>query len=237
VMRFDALNAGLRVAPLAVVLLIVGPISPRMAERYGSKAMVATGLGLSAAGLALLATTNVDSGYMRVLAAIVTIALGFALSMAPATESIMGSVPRARAGVGSAVNNTMRQVGGALGVAVLGGLLVSGYHSSLDSHAAELGLSGGSLTAARASIGNALALARHTGGRLGAAIADRADRAFIQGLHLSLGVGAVVCLLGALLALALLPARAQHHEVEPAGQPAAGLVIAPDELGAAVAAD
>lgn len=237
VMGFDALNAGLRVAPLAIVLLVGGPISPRLAERYGSKLMVTVGLTLSAFGLALLSMTEVGTRYPQVLVAIVTIALGFALSMAPATESIMGSVPRTRAGVGSAVNNTMRQVGGALGVAVLGGILVSGYHAALDAHARMLGLSGGSLEAARASVGSAIQVARGVGGRAGAAIANVASEAFVHGLHLSLGVGAAVCLFGAFLALAFLPARAPHHALDATEYLPAEMVIDIDELDAAVAAD
>lgn len=125
VLGYSALEAGLRLLPVSVVIGIVSPVSARLVELVGTKVVVAAGLVVAALGSAIASTLSVSSGYGRLLASMVVLALGISLTMAPATESIMGSLPAAKAGVGSAVNDTTRELGGALGVAVLGSLLAS----------------------------------------------------------------------------------------------------------------
>jgi MFS transporter, DHA2 family, multidrug resistance protein len=120
----------------------------------------------------------------------------------------MGSLPRDKAGVGSAVNDTTRQVGGALGVAIIGSVYSSVYASSLASHLSSLHLPGAVSAEATGSIGGALAVASHAGGATGQAIADSARQAFVTGMHHGVIVGAVIALIGGLIALAFLPARA-----------------------------
>jgi hypothetical protein len=124
------------------------------------------------------------------------------MTMAPATESIMGSLPRAKAGVGSAVNDTTRQVGGALGVAILGSLLASTYSSSLGE---------GVPAAARTSVGAALGVATRLGGDQGASLALAAKSAYVDGLGVGVLVAAGVALLGSIVALAFLPSRAKEE--------------------------
>jgi hypothetical protein len=136
----------------------------------------------------------------------------------------MGSLPRAKAGVGSAVNDTTRQVGGALGVAILGSMLASTYRSSLGSSVSD---------AARASVGGALAVAQNLGGAQGAALAKAAKAAYVDGMSVGVLVGAGVALVGGIIALAFLPSRAKAEadaEPELAGMAAAeeaGLEVAP----------
>lgn len=125
VMGYTALQSGVRYLPLAGTLLVVSPISAKPAARYGSKPVVASGLGTVSIGLLLMLRLEADTGYAPLLTSMMVLATGMGLTMAPATESIMGSLPPARAGVGSAVNDTTREVGGALGVAVLGSVLSS----------------------------------------------------------------------------------------------------------------
>src|SRR5205823_1334041 len=115
-----------------------------------------TGLAAVAAGGALLSQATVTSGYPRGLAVFVTMGVGMGLAMAPATDSIMGSLPKAKAGVGSAVNDTTREVGGALGVAILGSLLAAAYHSSMDASAAVQSLPAPAAAAAHDSLGGAV---------------------------------------------------------------------------------
>jgi MFS family permease len=232
VMGFSPLGAGLRVAPWAIVLLVFGPLSPRLAERFGSKAMVTFGLTVSAIGMTMFAFTGVDSSYWYVLGAIMTVATGAALYIAPATESIMGAIPREKAGSGSAINNTTRQIGTALGVAVIGGIFVSGYRSGVDGRAGALGLTGSRLESARASVGSAMKVAREIGGRTGAEIVDAAKHSFVHGLHLGVGVAAALCLFGAVLAFVYLPARAPHHELDATEYLPVEMMIDPDELDA-----
>ncbi len=112
---YSALEAGIRLLPVSVVMGVVSPVSARLVEQVGTKVVVTVGLVVAAVGLALASAIDAGSGYGPLLASMVVLALGMSLTMAPATESIMGSLPPAKAGVGSAVNDTTRELGGALG--------------------------------------------------------------------------------------------------------------------------
>ena len=118
VLGYTALQAGVRVAPLALVLMVGAPIAGRLTARFGNKVLVSTGMATVAVGLWFMGTLTVTSGYGHVLIALLILGLGMGTAMVPATESIMGSLPLDKAGVGSAMNDTTRQVGGALGVAI-----------------------------------------------------------------------------------------------------------------------
>ncbi len=223
VLGYDSLSAGYRMAPMALTMMVMAPISPRLTEHFGSKVMVAAGLTTAAVGLLVLATVDESSSYVHILVGLVVIAAGIAMGMVPATDSIMGSLPRAKAGVGSAVNDTTRQVGGALGVAVLGSLLASAYRSHLHVE----GVDASTLAAAKESVGGALQLAQQLGND-GLAAASRA--AFVHGMHVSLLVGSVFVLGGALLSLLYLPARAAN-EHNPTELVPGDLVLSDVELG------
>jgi hypothetical protein len=131
-------------------------------------------------------------------------------AMTPATESIMGSLPLDRAGVGSAMNDTTRQVGGALGVAVIGSLLASFYSSSLTT--AMHGLPSRALAIADNSVGAAIAVAHGMGGAAGAALSRAADRAFVHGMDSAVLAAAGVAFLGSLVSLVFLPSRPPDFE-------------------------
>jgi len=122
--------------------------------------------------------------------------------MAPATESIMSSLPQAHAGVGAAMNDTTRMVGGSLGVAVLGSLLSSGYRGDMESVTADLPAQAG---AAEDSLGAASAIAERVGGDTGAALGRAADAAFTSAMGDALMIGAAVALAGAALAFKVMP--------------------------------
>ena len=133
--------------------------------------------------------------------------VGMGLTMAPATESVMGSLPREKAGVGSAVNDTTRQVGGALGVAAIGSIVASVYAANVDKAASAAGVTGAAAETARGSLGGALKVATSLGdkaGDFGAAARD----GFVSGLSAGLRLGTAVVLLAALVAWRFLPARA-----------------------------
>ena len=129
IMGFSALKAGAALLPWAGIMLVVAPLSARFAERWGTKLVVGTGLSFATLSLLTMSTLPAENiSYVTdVLPRLVLLAIGMGLVMAPATESIMGSLPRAKAGVGSAMNDTTRQVGGALGVAVVGSVMLSMY--------------------------------------------------------------------------------------------------------------
>jgi EmrB/QacA subfamily drug resistance transporter len=209
VLGYSPLAAGVRLAPLAVALMVAAPLGSRLAERVGTKRAVAFGLFVFAAGLVVLATVSEQrSSYLEVLVGTVAIGAGFGAMSPPNTDAVMGSVPRAKAGVASGTLSTTRQVSNAIGVAVIGSILVSGYHSELASRTGTLDLSRADRAAARASGGDALGVAEHLGRRAAGDLSEAARSAYIHGMRLGLLTCAVAVALGAILALRHLPARA-----------------------------
>ncbi|MBV9950327.1 MAG: MFS transporter [Acidimicrobiia bacterium] len=224
---FTPLQAGLRAAPFALIMMAAAPTAPRLVERAGTKIVVVAGMLIVAVGLVVASTCTVALGYPRVLIAQLLIGFGIATAMAPATESIMGALPRHKAGVGSAMNDTTRQVGGALGVAVVGSVYASAYRPELVSKLSGLfgSLPGGAAaqSAARDSIGGAIIVAQRAGGdpqkidtATGHHIADAARDAFTTAMSRGFLFAAVFALLGALVALLFLPARVADPGTDPA---------------------
>jgi Na+/melibiose symporter-like transporter len=199
---------------MPVATLVIGaPLAVGLSRRLGDKLVVAAGLALVSGALLLLSTTSASDGYGHVAVVLIALGLGLGLAMTPATDAVMGSLPAAKAGVGSAMNDTTRQIGGALGVAVLGSVLSSGY-------TAHLGTAGRPVPhEARDGIGAAMRIADQLPGAAGAALSDAARTAFLHGMGLASLVAAAVAAGGALVALLWLPARAPAP-VEPLVLPA-----------------
>jgi EmrB/QacA subfamily drug resistance transporter len=212
VLGYSALQAGVRTLPFALGMGVASALSAKLAARAGTKLAVAAGLVFMAAGFALMATSTVHTGYAFLAPASVLIAIGMGLAMAPATESIMGSLPPAQAGVGSAVNDTTREIGGAIGVAVMGSVASSVFASHLHTGAAHLA---GGYAHATGSLSAALAAAQHTHGAAGQALAHAAQQAFVTGSDTAVLAAIGAALLGALAAIAFLPARAAAHTASP----------------------
>jgi len=216
VLGYTPLEAGLRLLPISLVLGAVSPLSARLVERLGTKVVVTTGLLTVAAGLAMLSTFTMGSSYGDLLGGMLVMAAGMGLTMAPATESIMGSLPPAQAGVGSAVNDTTRELGGALGVAVLGSLLASGYASTLG-ETFPGGLLPPEVTGVvRESVGAALQVAAEMG-PAGEGLALAARGAFVDAMGTGVVVAAGAALVGALISALFLPSRAVTTGEAPLG--------------------
>jgi MFS family permease len=186
----------------------VAPLSPRLVERVGTKIVVGAGLLLTAAGTVVIAGVPVTDGYPQLLLGALIASLGMGLVMAPATESIMGSLPRAKAGVGSAMNDTTRQMGGALGVAVIGSILAGSYRPGVGGKLAAAGLSGSALDAAKDSVGGAVQVATRLPEPLRTTVTGIARAEFVDSLGGALLVGSVVVLVAAVVVFLFLPARA-----------------------------
>jgi len=222
VLGYSPLKAGAALIPIAVSLMVSAPTSSFLVRRLGTKAVVTVGLLIVASSLALLSSATTTSGYPLVAAVLVLLGLGMGLAMAPATDSIMGSLPREKAGVGSAVNDTTREIGGALGVAILGSILAASYATAagastvvktLDSSGADGVTAGNAVTK---SIGGAAQVSQVLGqleraGTVPAgttkAVVDASNAAFVHAMGHTVIVGAVIAALGALVALVFLPAR------------------------------
>jgi EmrB/QacA subfamily drug resistance transporter len=209
VMDYGALDAGLRVTPVAIGLVLGGPLSAKLAGRLGTRNVVAGGLVVVAAALLLLSGAGAESGYGLIATSLVLLGFGMGTTMAPATESIMSSLPLAHAGVGSAMNDTMRMVGGTLGVAILGSLLSSRYGAGMEG--AVEGLPEPAADAAGESIGHASVVAERIGGDAGATLERVAETAFSSAMGTSLTVAAGVALAGAMVALFVLPGRERER--------------------------
>ena len=191
---------------MAVVMMVVAPVSARLVERVGTKIVVGGGLAIAAGGLLLMSTLETSTVLRRrSWCRMVVLAVGMGLVMAPATEAVMGSLPPEKAGVGSAVNDTTREIGGALGVAVIGSLVSTAYASSMAG--SVTGLPAPAQQAAEESLGAALMIAQQMGSA-GAGLADAARQAFVDALGNGLVVGAAVAAVAAVIVAIALPARA-----------------------------
>jgi MFS transporter, DHA2 family, multidrug resistance protein len=217
VLGYSAFDAGVRTLPFAFALMVMAPLSSKTVQWFGTKRVVVTGMVLFAAGLVVASTSTVSSGYPRVMLAMILMGTGMGLSVAPATESIMGSLPLHQAGVGSAVNDTSREVGGALGVAIVGSMLSSLYSTNLNAKLPAT-VPGQVRAAADQSVGAALHVSAQLG-RVGAPLADAARQSFVYAMSRASLVTAAVALVGALLAWRFLPARAAEAQAPAAHEP------------------
>jgi hypothetical protein len=194
ILGYSPLLSGLAVLPM-VAAFALSPAAVHLAERVGARPVISGGLGLAAAGLAVLSTLGVGSSYGIVLVGFVLAGAGMALSSAPATNAIVASLPQGKQGVASAVNDLSRELGGVLGVAILGSVLNAGYRSGLAEVAR--GLPGEAVARAQVSLPSALMVAGQLGGEAGQRLAAAAREAFVSGLSAALVAGAVVLALGA----------------------------------------
>jgi EmrB/QacA subfamily drug resistance transporter len=232
---YSTLAAGVRALPFALAMGAVSPLSTVLAKRAGVRVVVPTGLALMAAGLGWLSDVSPATSYAHVAVALVGMGTGMALVMSPASESIMSALPQAQAGIGSAVNDTVREVGGALGVAVVGSLVSACYRSGL----VVTGLAPALARAARSSIAAADQVAT-AAGPAGTRLAAAAHQAFTTAMRDGLEVAAAVAVLGALAAALGLPARRSAPVagpvVERVAQPVVEMVpdlaVGPDCLAA-----
>jgi Na+/melibiose symporter-like transporter len=176
-------------------------------QRFGSKVVVTAGLLVVTASLALFGVLRADTGTLVVIGVTVLLGLGMANVMAPCTDSIMGSLPRAKAGVGSAVNDTTRQMGGAVGVAVFGSLMASHYRSSITSRLGTT-VPGPLLHRVWDNVGQAVGVSASPQARPFTHLASAAKDSFVSGLHVIGFVAAGVTLIAAIGVALFLPARA-----------------------------
>jgi hypothetical protein len=194
---------------MALIMITVAPLTPRLSTRFGANKTVAAGMLLASLSMVLFRLTTARTPYLAVAGMIACLNAGFALSMSPMTAAIMSAVPSRRAGAGSAMNDASRELGAALGIAVMGSIAASEFSNRVDS--LTHGLSPAMQERASASISGAIAVADSIGGKVGAALHVGADRAFLDGMHLSVTIGAVLCLISACLVVRYLP-RVLSHE-------------------------
>jgi EmrB/QacA subfamily drug resistance transporter len=187
VLRDSPLEAALSLIPMAVGMMpFARVIAPRVAGRIGTARASAIGLVVAAGSFAWLATLDAGSSYWRLLAGLIPLGAGMGLAMTPATAAITDALPTEKQGVGSAMNDLARELGGALGIAVLGSVLQSVYRSDLD-------VAGPAGKQAQEKAQESLAAAAH----LGPQVVQRAEAAFVDGMQYALLGGAAAVLVAA----------------------------------------
>ncbi|MFD5225953.1 MFS transporter [Microbacterium sp. NPDC058342] len=189
VLGWSGLGATLGLMPMALLMMLSAALAPKLSTRVGIRPTMLTGIGVFAGGLVLLAgLASADGGYVGVLPGLLVMGAGMGIAMTPATEGITSALPRAQQGVASALNDVTRELGTALGVALLGAVLSAGYRNAIDPFVA--GMQGATADAAREGVANLTAAAGS--GPDAEALIRAAQDAFVAGWQQAMWVGVVV---------------------------------------------
>jgi hypothetical protein len=205
---FSPLETGVRILPVALSIAVGSILGTRLAvTRIGTKVVVFVGLLLLAAAFGWIAASDLSVTYPTMAMQMVLLGGGLGLTTAPATDSIMGVVRPEQAGAGSAVNDATRQVGGTLGVAVIGSIFSTLYIRHLADSPALGAMPPSAQTVAREGLAQGLAVAGQAPPPFAAAVRGAVDSAFLSGFQAGCVTAAAVCLAGAAFVLAVLPAH------------------------------
>ncbi|CCK25599.1 integral membrane transport protein [Streptomyces davaonensis JCM 4913] len=195
VLGWSGLLSTAAMMPMAVMMMTASGLAPRMAAKIGARSTMTVGIALSTLGLALMALfVSVDDGYLSILPGMLAMGIGMGLSMTPSTEAITSSLPRAKQGVASALNDVTREFGTALGVAMLGALLANGYRGAIDDKLG--GIPQQTADTAREGVANAVEVAPSTGSHAQDLI-HTAQQSFVDGWQQAMWAG--VAVMGVLL--------------------------------------
>ena len=208
---YSPLSAGVRALPFAFATGALSPLSPVLAKRLGNRAVVSAGLALMGLGLLDLSTAGVDTGYPALALAVAIMGAGMGLVMAPASSTIMTTVPAHQASAGSAVNDTIREVGGTLGVAIVGSLTAAVYRSRLSTRLASHRAPGLVVHMATGSIAAADAVGKQIGGVRGNQIVQAAHDTFTTAMALGVRAAGGIAIAGAVAAFAITPRSPRTH--------------------------
>jgi EmrB/QacA subfamily drug resistance transporter len=195
---YSPLSAGVRALPFAIAMAAVSPVSTILAGRLGSRVVIPAGMVLMGAGLLDLSTAGVHTSYPPLAVAVAIMGAGMGLVMAPASTTIMTTVPARQAGAGSAINDTIREVGGALGIAIIGSLAENIYRSKLGSALASAHVPEPVAHLATSSVAAADIVGKHVGGASGAQLTAAAHTAFSTAMATGMRVSAAVALVAAI---------------------------------------
>jgi Na+/melibiose symporter-like transporter len=224
---YSALEAGLAGLPASLAFLVFSPRSAALVDRYGPARVMALGLAVVAGAFGLLTTLTTDTPYLVIGVAFALLGAGMSITAAPATSEIMTSVPLSKAGVGSAVNDTTRELGGALGIALLGSIANAAYRSGIDLAGTELPAS--TRAAAAESVGAAASVADRVPG--GDQVLTQAASAFTDAFTLTNRVALAIALTAAAAVLTVLRPRAGEPAADEAGEDVDGFDLALEPAG------
>ncbi len=214
VLGYSPLGAAVRLLPFSVIMIAIAPRSPLLTARFGTPRVMAAGFLIQSAGFVMASRLDPDSSYLLLLLAVGPMAAGMALLMPPATNAIVTSLSLDKAGVASAVNDTTREVGGAVGIALLGTLATVNYQSGMSDTTESLPPPLAEL--AEDSIGGANIVAAQLDGATAGELLEVANRSFVDGMSLAFVVAAAFGLVMAGLIAAFYPRDAAEPSVAPA---------------------
>ncbi|MFD5452825.1 MFS transporter [Streptomyces sp. NPDC003470] len=225
VLGYGALETGVRLLPLAGAVFVGAAVTGHLTPKLGVKAMIGSGMVIGTAGVFLLVLVDKDSTYSGFLAPMLLLGLAIGLSVSPATDTIMGSFPESELGVGGGANDTALELGGSLGIAVLGSLLGTAYRDEVADLAGDR-LPAAALHTAQDSVGGGLAVAEQiartpsAGPQQAQALADAVHQAFAHGVATTSLIGGIIMAAGTLIVVAVLPGRRGGAQRRTEEQPA-----------------
>lgn len=218
---FSPLEAGVRFLPMTATIIVAAPLAGRLAGRIGSRLPMTAGLTLAATGLFLLSFLKAETSYAVIWPVFLMLGFGMGFTMTPMTAAVMNSVGPQRAGLGSAMTNTSREIGGVLGIALLGTILSTQLKSSMSGSLAEIpGLDGRTADGIAAAAGHLQFDPHRLPAQLQASVGQAFSDAFMSGFKLALLFGAAVLASAAVVAWIFIPHGAPARE-HPGEQPQA----------------
>jgi EmrB/QacA subfamily drug resistance transporter len=220
---YSPLSAGIRALPFALATAAAAPVSPMLAKRFGTHLVIPAGMVLMGIGLLYFSTAGVHTSYPALAAAVAIMGAGMGLVMAPASNTIMTTVPANQAGAGSAINDTIREVGGALGVAIVGSLAAAVYRSHLTTVLDAAHVPAAVTRVATGSVSAANTVGAQLGGASGAHLVSAAHSAYVTAMADGMRVAAAV---------AIVSAVASYLALRRPAAPAAATLASSPELAA-----
>jgi EmrB/QacA subfamily drug resistance transporter len=199
----SALQTGVMLMPTMLFLVVGAGVAAKTLPRFGLRIHVVAGIIVAGLGFLPLASLTVHDSNVKLFAGLAGIGLGFGLAMPPATDAVLGSLPAGRESSGTALNLSVKQLGGVFGIAVLGAVLTAAYRSGVEGATALL--PPGAAQVAQSSVGGAHAVANHLPRAAGTALRASADAAFVTGLHHAALLCAATALATAVLMAVTLP--------------------------------
>lgn len=214
VQGYTPLQAGVRLLPMAAVSFISAAVSAQIANRIGTKLTVGAGVFIAAVGFFYFAwIAAVDVSYTNIAIAMSIASFGIGLTMSPATNSVMGAIPVGQSGIGSAMNNTTRQIGAALGVAILGTIMNATYLAKIDAVNWPAQLPAQAMEAIRNSIQGAHIVAQNVSyPQLAEMIINQSNEAFTSGSSHALVVAAIIMVITSIITLIILPSQVRAQK-------------------------
>lgn len=209
IMGYTALESSLLMVPLMLPMLFISPLIPNVVKRFGARTTIAAGLFVTSVAFVMMSLWTKDMTYWDLVAAMVLMMLGISAAMTPGTNILMASVPRNRSGMGSAMNDTTRELGGALGVAILGAILSAIYTDKIAGVASEF------TGAVKEGIESSLAVALKISESLGSAadgVASAAMDAWMSGMSLAAIVAAIIIFICSIIAFVGLPKHSDKED-------------------------